>query len=257
MTYKIVFFDIDGTLVDEEKRIPEDTKEAIRRLQQTDTIVAIATGRATWQLKEIVQQLEIDSFVCFNGACAIYQGETIFEKYIDAPLLTLLEKRAQEKKHPLVYMNHDEYWTNMDRHPYVEEAFANLRTGSPAFLPEYSKEALVHQVMLHCPVEEEEEYHQLHEELCFVRWHPYSMDILLRGVTKAKGIEMMLQHLGISPEEAIAFGDALNDREMLTYVGMGIAMGNALDEVKSMANMVTRPVDAGGIKYALEQLHLI
>ena len=83
------------------------------------------------------------------------------------------------------------------------------------------------------------------------------MDVIPAGGSKAKGIEAVLKHIGRSKDEVVAFGDGLNDVEMLSYVGLGIAMGNANDEVKSYANHVTSSVDEKGIRRGLEHAGLL
>ena len=84
-----------------------------------------------------------------------------------------------------------------------------------------------------------------------------STDILPNGGSKAEGIKKMLEILGIPREHVYAFGDALNDKEMLEFVGTGIAMGNAVQEIKDIADMVTKSVDQEGIKYGLEMVGLL
>ncbi|EHB59642.1 Haloacid dehalogenase domain protein hydrolase type 3 [Paenibacillus lactis 154] len=83
------------------------------------------------------------------------------------------------------------------------------------------------------------------------------MDVIPGGGSKAKGIEAVLKHLGITPAQAVAFGDGLNDKEMLAYVGLGIAMGNAHEEVKPLADFVTKHVNKGGIRHGLRHAGLI
>lgn len=70
-------------------------------------------------------------------------------------------------------------------------------------------------------------------------------------------MKKVLHHLELAPEEAIAFGDNLNDLEMLSYVGVGVAMGNAVDETKKKADFVTKPINQDGISYALQKLQVI
>ncbi|MEW9672091.1 Cof-type HAD-IIB family hydrolase [Ammoniphilus sp. 3BR4] len=257
MAYKIVFFDIDGTLVNEDKKIPSDTKQAIQQLKERNVQVVIATGRGPFHLKPIAEDLGIDSFVSFNGSYVVYKGETILERPINASTLELLDACAYKKKHPIVYFSNIECHTSNHLHPHVKESFESLRVTIPSYHPHYWKEAKVYQAMLKCQDFEEEYYLKGFLGLNFVRWHRVSLDVIPAGGSKAKGIEAVLQHLEISPQEAVAFGDALNDREMLSYVGMGIAMGNAHQELKPFADFITKPVNEGGIRYGLQEIGLI
>jgi hypothetical protein len=85
------------------------------------------------------------------------------------------------------------------------------------------------------------------------RWRPWAVDFNPRQMNKAMGLRKLLDHLAIAPEEAAAFGDGFNDLEMIESVGLGIAMGNAIDELKQRAKHVTRRWDEDGIAYAVAQ----
>lgn len=86
------------------------------------------------------------------------------------------------------------------------------------------------------------------------RWHPYFTDIVAYDNSKAHGMEAICQHYGIRQEETLAFGDGANDIEMLEWAGIGVAMGNAADNVKKHADMVTTDVDHEGIETAVNQI---
>ncbi|MEK4221190.1 Cof-type HAD-IIB family hydrolase [Bacillus sp. FSL W8-0116] len=257
MSYKIVFFDIDGTLVNKDSTIPLDTKEAIRKLKERNIEVSFATGRAPFHFRHIAEELGIDSFVSFNGSYVVYKGKVIFEKPIHPASLEQLEQYSHRFNHPIVYLSHKECYANKKQHPHVVESFQFLKLESPGFQPYYWKYTSIYQALLYCQEHEETHYLEKFNDLSFIRWHPLSMDVLPSDLSKAKGIAAMLQHLKLSPDDAVAFGDGLNDKEMLSYVGMGIAMGNAHEEVKPFADFTTKHVNDGGIRYGLEYLELI
>jgi Cof subfamily protein (haloacid dehalogenase superfamily) len=257
MTYKIVFFDIDGTLVNEEARIPLDTKESIRKLKERNIEVAFATGRAPFHFQHIAEELGIDSFVSFNGSYVVYKGKVIFENPIDQASLKILENYSLQFNHPIVYLSREECYANKSEHPHIMECFQSLKLETPGFHPHYWKDTTIYQALLYCQEHEEIHYQGKFEDLSFIRWHPLSMDVLPSNASKARGIAAMLQHLKLTPDDAVAFGDGLNDKEMLSYVGMGIAMGNAHDEVKPFAKFTTKHVNEGGIRFGLECLQLI
>ncbi|WP_420768457.1 Cof-type HAD-IIB family hydrolase [Parageobacillus thermoglucosidasius] len=257
MSYKIVFFDIDGTLVNEEARIPFDAKEAIYKLKERNIEVAFATGRAPFHFKHIAEELGIDSFVSFNGSYVVHKGRVIYERSINRDSLELLEEHAHQFKHPIVYLSHKECYANYSHHPYIIESFQSLKLEAPSYHPHYWKDTKIYQALLYCHEHEEIHYQGKFADLAFIRWHRLSMDVLPVGGSKAKGIEVMLKHLKLSPGDAVAFGDGLNDKEMLSFVGMGIAMGNAHEEVKPFAKFTTKHINDGGIRYGLQQIGLI
>ncbi|MEK5057844.1 hydrolase Cof [Paenibacillus sp. FSL H7-0326] len=260
MTYKVVFFDIDGTLVNDEKVIPQDTIEAINELKAKGTDVFIATGRAPYYFTKYMSQLGIDSFISLNGSYVVYKGEMIYSHPIHTNTLERLENSALSYNHPIVMQGAEAGFSNMELHEFIAASFQTLQVEVPGYKTGYWKEAPIYQALLYCQEHEEHLYTAKeagYDDLHFVRWHKYAMDVIPAGGSKAKGIEAVLKHIGRSKEEVVAFGDGLNDVEMLSYVGLGIAMGNANDEVKSYANHVTSSVDEKGIRRGLEYAGLL
>lgn len=127
----------------------------------------------------------------------------------------------------------------------------------PSVQPDIWQKEDIYQVYLYCKEDEQQQYEQHHPHLKFTRWYPYTVDVNDRFMNKSVGIERVLHHLNIAPEQSIAFGDNMNDLEMLSYVGMGVAMGNAIEDTKNAADFVTKPIHEDGISYALEKLKVI
>jgi|HigsolmetaAR205D_1030408.scaffolds.fasta_scaffold00119_15 hypothetical protein len=258
MSYKIVFFDIDGTLLNTDHTIPEETRRAVRQLQDNGVLVAIATGRAPFHLLPVAQELGIDTYVGFNGSYVVADGRLIRETPLSRKTLADLEATAHANGHPMVFLSADTCYANTADHPHVIESFHSLRLAPPVCRQRYWEEASIYQAFLYCGEQEEHNYFtRFRDDVSFVRWHRVVLDVLPPNGSKARGIEAVLRHYGLKPEDAVAFGDGLNDREMLAYVGMGVAMGNAHEQVKPLANMVTRHVNDAGIHYGLRQLGLI
>ncbi|WP_127532847.1 Cof-type HAD-IIB family hydrolase [Paenibacillus kobensis] len=257
MSYKIVFFDIDGTLVNEDKQIPQDTINALRELKSSGVEIAIATGRAPYFFKPISELLGIDSYVSLNGAYVVHQGRVLFERPIPRERLENLVEQAGKHGHPLVFEGGETYYADTDSHPHMLDSVNSLRIELPGHDPEYWQKTNIYQAFLHCEAHEEELYADVLPGLRLVRWHKTAMDVLSEGGSKALGIEAMLKHLNIAPEEAAAFGDGLNDKEMLGAVGLGIAMGNSHPELLPHADYVTAHVDEGGIRRGLQHAGLL
>ncbi|MFC5703974.1 HAD-IIB family hydrolase [Cohnella faecalis] len=137
--------------------------------------------------------------------------------------------------------------SNCEYHAHIEESIATIQMQHPLHDSAYFLGRNIYQILLFCTVEEEERYRKSFPELEFVRWHSVSMDVLPHGGSKAKGIEAIIAERGILREDVVAFGDYLNDIEMLKFAGTSVAMGNAPDIVKSAATHVTRNVDDDGI----------
>jgi Cof subfamily protein (haloacid dehalogenase superfamily) len=256
---KIVFFDIDGTLLTEEKEVCETTRDAIKKLKENNVHVAIATGRAPFMIKSLLDDLEIDTYVTYNGQYVVHNGNAVFRNPLKRELLQKLEENAHQNNHPMVFMDHLDMKANVASHDHITDSFGSLKMTAPSYAPNYYHDRDIYQALLFFDRKEENnfEYKSDFSDCHFIRWHDYSVDILPAGGSKAKGIEKLLEILNIKRENAYAFGDALNDLEMLEFVGTGVAMGNAMPEVKKVANFITKSHNDEGIYHGVKELGLI
>jgi len=257
MTYKIVFLDIDGTILNTKQEIPTSTKEAVNQLKEKGIDVVIATGRSPYHAKSIADELNVDSFVTFNGSFIVYKGKTVFKRPLSLEDLGTLYDLSLSKGHSLTYLGEKEYYTSVENDPHMLECLNSLHYIIPEEKPLFWKENDIFQVHLNCLDGEEKPYVQSIPGFSFVRWHRTSLDVMPQNSSKAAGIEELLKYLHLSKEEAVAFGDGLNDKEMISYVGMGVAMGNAHEELKSLANLITTHVDEDGILNGLKTIGLL
>lgn len=258
MEKRIIFFDIDGTLLNENKKLPASTKKAVHRLQELGHEVAIATGRAPFMFDNLRDELGIKTYVSFNGSYVVHNGTPVFVNPLDREELQLMQKYAAEKQNPIIFENHEKMYQSVEFHPHIEEAIGSLKIAdAPIYHPHFHKNNQVIQSLLFCKGEEEAEYRTKFSKFEFVRWHEYSVDVLPVGGSKARGIEALINHLNIPIDRVYAFGDGLNDIEMLSFVKNSVAMGNAEDEVKEAAKFVTNHVDEDGILKGLQLVGLL
>ncbi|MBO0994489.1 Cof-type HAD-IIB family hydrolase [Bacillus sp. SD088] len=253
---KIVFFDIDGTLLDDHKELPESTREAITALQKSGVYTALATGRAPFMVEPLLKELNMKSYVSFNGQFVMFNGNVIYENPLHPENLSKLENEASKNGHPIVYMNRSTLKANVDYDQRIEESLGTLHLAHPQFHTDFYWQTTIYQALLF--VNQAEERYTAHfNEFDFIRWHENSVDVIPKGGSKAKGIQKLIEKLGIEMENVYAFGDSLNDIEMLQTVGTGVAMGNALENVKDVADIVTTSVDQDGIANGLKKIGLL
>ncbi|TYR79885.1 Cof-type HAD-IIB family hydrolase [Priestia megaterium] len=259
MDRKMIFFDIDGTLLDHDKKLPASTKNAVQLLKEQGHEVAIATGRAPFMFKELREELDIQTFISFNGQYIVLNGKVLYKNPLDLEELQLLTDYAATKNHPVVYMDHEDMKSNIKFHSHIETSISTLKLGfsHPTHDPSYFKNREIYQSLLFCTEGEEIPYEEKFKKFDYIRWHEFSTDVLPSGGSKARGIEIMIEKLGYKKEDVYAFGDGLNDIEMLQFVGNGVAMGNAHDEVKDVAKYVTKDVAEDGISHGLQLVGLL
>lgn len=256
MIKKLLFFDIDGTLLNHEKELPASTKETIQKLHEAGHHVFIATGRAPFMFKQLREELGIRSFVSFNGQYVVFEDEVIYENPLKIETLKQLLEHSSKSNHPLVFMSEEDMKSTVEDHPFIHESFGSLKFDHPDFHPHYFNDKNIYQTLLFCEDGEEVMY-QDYDDLHFIRWHRLSTDILPLGGSKAEGIKKIMERLGYDREDVYAFGDGLNDLEMIEFAGTGVAMGNAVESLKEKADFVTKSVEEDGIQYAVEQLNLL
>jgi Cof subfamily protein (haloacid dehalogenase superfamily) len=257
MTGKLIFFDIDGTLYNDHKQLPKSTKQAIQDLKNKGHYVAIATGRAPFLFEDLRKELQIDTYVCFNGSYVVVDNEVVSKALLDRDSLEKLVEFSERKQHPLVFMDPHDMKTNIEAHPHVEESMGTLKCYQPGHDASYYLDREIIQTLVFCTEEEENEYANSFSKFDFVRWHPLSVDVLPVNGSKARGIEVVMNHLNFSKEDVYAFGDGLNDIEMLQTVVNSVAMGNAHEEVKQAAKHVTKHVNEDGIEHGLKMVGLL
>lgn len=255
---KMILFDIDGTLLNDDKELPVRTEHSIQKLKEKGHIIALATGRAPFSFKDLRQRLDIASYVSLNGQYVVFNNKVIYKKPLHLPALKELIAYAEKRSHPLLYANDENWRSNIKRNAYIEGLIDALKVPyditfeSP---PDDADEN--YQALLFCEANDDSFYKKHFEQFEFVRWHNYTVDVLPKGGSKAIGIERLMTAAEENLENVYAFGDGLNDIEMLEYIPNSVAMGNALKPVKQAAKFVTTTVDDDGILYGLKKVGLL
>lgn len=253
----IIFFDVDGTLYNSEKQIPDSAKKAIEAARNKGYEIAIATGRAPFMIQSILEELEIDTYVTFNGQYVVYKGEVIYTDSVPKEYLAKIIDFGLQRNHPVVFIDDKEMIASIEGHSFIEQSINTLKYPYPNCNPLFYEDNDVYQTLIFMEESAEQLYRDTFTEVNFVRWHPYSCDILPKDGSKARGIKTLLEKINIPIEKTIAFGDGLNDVEMLREVGTSVAMGNGVEQAKAVADIITDHVDRDGLAKAMKILNII
>lgn len=255
---KAIFFDIDGTLVSfNTHRIPVSVKAILPELHQKGIRLFIASGRHKLSMNNL-EGLYFDGYVTLNGSLCVVGNQTIYKYPLPTnDMQTLIRYLQQVKAFPCVFVQENELSINFTDDS-TDHIFRLLNFPVPPSrsLAEIANSTF-YQLLIFFTKAEEEQIMPLIPNCRATRWNPLFTDIVPNGVSKKTGIKQMLHYFGIHPEETMAFGDGGNDIEMLRYAGIGVAMGNASDEVKYAADYITTCVDEEGITTALKHFDLI
>lgn len=249
---KAVFFDIDETLFVKNKAFfPDTAKLAIQKLQANGVLVGIATGRARCsfpdKINEIIQQENIHTLVTMNGQYAIHNHQVIEKHAVDKAKIQKLVDFFEDHSIAYAFVSNDKICVS-EITPKLKQALDPI-TSNYQVDKNYFKHNEVFQILAFYADDQDELVSQagILDNLKTVRWHEYSVDILDSVGSKARGIESVTRHLGLKMENVMAFGDGLNDIEMLQAVGVGVAMGNGHESLKQLANHITDHIEEDGI----------
>lgn len=277
MQKKVVFFDIDGTMWDWDGIIPDSTMEAIRKLKANGHTPIICTGRSKGHIRdEKLLSLEFEGMIAACGSHVEYNGEILYEDYLDKELVKKIVEVSKECNAPIVLEGKKKHWISVkgfDKDPFVDRMIEAM--GEDAILTdEYSDDMEVNKFA--GDIIRTTDYPRLKNELgkdlfiiehgncqCFEEEDADENAILgvfegiKYGTSKAMGIRMICEKLGIDISDTFGIGDSNNDIEMIQYVGTGIAMGNATEGLKKEADYVTTDIHEDGVYKALEHFGLI
>lgn len=257
MGKKIVFFDIDGTLVNADKQIPASTKKAIEQLKERGVIVALSTGRPPYMYEHIRQELGIDTYVSFTGQHVVFEGELIHDQPIDRLMIQRLYENSIEEQFPMMLMSDTEMVATIGEHPHMIDGLSQLKYEYPPVHHSFHEEESIYQVLLFIAEKYDEILKDRYSTCQLIRWDTYACDLLPGGGSKIVGVNKVLEAAQIDNDDAYAFGDGFNDLEMIEQIGTGIAMGNAVQPLKNVAKLTTDDVNQGGVWNALKKLALI
>lgn len=254
-TIKAIALDLDGTLLNSNKEISEETFLSLKRCYSKGIAIIIVTGRTFEATKKIVELFDFPIHtICYNGAKILnsLNGETLYELPLDENIVkTLIEVSHKYNIHLNLYQNDIWFVENSSRNESVYysnhtsltpkeinfDKFEDYRMTKGLFIADNEK---LHQIEKILTDELHLNIHTTYSQ------HNY-LEILNVDVNKGKTLMQYLKTLNIKPEECIAFGDAENDIEMLKSVKYGVAMGNATGAVKRCVKYITNSNNDHGI----------
>lgn len=276
MEHKLIFLDIDGTLTEPGKNVPPDSAlEALRRAQARGHRAVLCSGRNYAMLSPLLQY-GFDGVISSAGGCVEYGGEIIY----DCPLTPEQQERALS-----VFQKNGVYRTIGSRiRSYTDEGFkeflaenAQVKGNSELLrwrvqveseldirpMSEYGGEP-IYNVGFMSPGREplREPMRVLGDEFnfCFQNTETGGFvngDLISKAYDKGRALQRLCRHLGVPIEDTVAFGDSMNDLEMLQTAGCSVCMENGSPELKKHAGLICPPVGEDGLYQAFETLGLI
>ena len=272
MRSKILFFDIDGTLMMFGGIIPESAKQALYAAKANGHKLIICTGRSRAGVSAGIEALPFDGYVCASGGYVEYEGKVVYHETWKPETIEKFVAFATENQvlfhlqcSGRIYVL-DEQKAIIDRK--WEKRFADF--GLP--LKQFDSIAFSREEIKNTPDVDKAMYmdspfslEQMQQMLpdyevtgsSFDKEEAQNGEVTSEGITKAHGMKRLLDYIGAEVADSVAYGDGPNDYEMLEFAGIGVAMGNADESLKQKADMVTSAIDEDGIYHSMKALHLI
>jgi len=277
MDKNIIFLDIDGTLVGVHKKVSKNVIDAIHQAQENGHLVFICTGRPRCGVKNL-EYIGFDGYICSAGSYIEVKNEIIFQAVLDREFVHKA-RNCFEKNHifynlettEAIYqerqMNElfafgkqiDKLNSEMQRLLYSLKDEFNIQE-----LDTYNETIGVHKMSFIALSENDlnEARRQLSNDFHFIVHDSmglpiYNGEIILKGYDKASGIQKVCQYLDISMDHTIAFGDSMNDLEMIQACRYGVVMENGNKELKTYASSICESVENDGIYHEFKRMKLI
>lgn len=260
MNTKILFFDVDSTLYSHKTNsVPESAIKAIEIAKQNGHIIVLATGRSKLLTETlgIFEKIDFDYFVTINGTLVIDKYDNIiFSLPCTKKSVNKVMELVDKHKLNLCFITKDDYYLFKDEDKRCHLGYDPLHIPLPN-KKIYNNED-IYQINLFCEDEYVDEFiKETGDVLSYSRLNNYGYDVYAKDQTKATGIMHLIDYLNIDRKDTIAFGDGHNDKEMIEYCEIGVAMGNAIEKVKEASDYITDDIDNDGIYKAMKYLKLI
>lgn len=268
MNYKLLVLDIDGTLTNSKKEITAPTRKTLHELQKSGVKIALASGRPTYGLVPVAKELELEKFggylISFNGGrieeCGT--GRVIYEKVMPVPMIRRLYQLSKANQVPILTYQGEHLITEDPEDPYIlkESAINHMKIKKVDSFVDY-----VDFPVTKCLMVEEGDYlaqvefrvkAAIGNDLSIYRSEPFFLEIMPPLIDKAISLGVLSEHLSITAEEMVACGDGFNDRTMIEYAGLGVAMENAQETVKKAADYIAPSNDEDGVAHVVSRFML-
>lgn len=263
MKNKIVFIDVDGTLVNDDGIVPKSAEIAIKKARSNGHYVFLCTGRSKAELFDNIMNIGFDGIIGAAGGYIEFRDKVIMHKKVKSDDIKHLVSYFDENKIDFYLESNGGLFASKNCKKHLRELISDsyfidcLIEGEDLIRNDVNKISF-----LGSPISIEIIQKEFREKFNIISstvpaFGENSGELSVPGIHKATAIEILLKHLDLSKEDTFAYGDGINDIEMLEYVNTGIAMGNANDKLKAVADDITDSHDEDGIYNSFKKYDLI
>jgi Cof subfamily protein (haloacid dehalogenase superfamily) len=262
--YKAVFLDMDGTLLRSDHSVSDATKETLRKIIEKGVPVILVSARPVNAMLPTWRSLGLTNFplVSLNGSYIVENDQPVFQAMIDLPTTAGVSEQVRPFKTTIAYYLQREWYAEVSNEWTAhEQKIMDVQLGVaplPALIGEWSTRHIGPNKMMimsdPAAISAAEQHLKsiYNGSLNIYTSKPTYLEVMDPRGSKSNGIKFLIDRMKIGQDEIIAMGDNFNDREMIRFAGMGVAMGNAPEEIKKEADYVTDTNNNDGVRKALE-----
>lgn len=260
----LLFFDIDGTLItlDKSHKMPESAKKALYKAKENGHKIFINTGRVKSAIDRHLLSFGFDGMVCGCGTYIEYEGKELFHQSISKDKCIEYANKLHAYNYETLYEGKDRLFIDGEYGPgsfmgYIYEYFSenSFYPIEPINHPEFIFDKFTTSIT---GLSDEKAFADtFKDDFNLIAHGQKVIEVVPNGFTKATGIQYMMEYLGVAKEECYAFGDSINDMEMLRFVDHSVGMGNAVEDVLSVVEHVTTDIEDDGLYNALDYYGLL
>ena len=266
--YKLIAIDMDGTLLNKEGKVSEKNRQAIKKATENGVKVVITTGRGFSGIERFLDELGLNkqgeyALVCNGGAAYnCHTKKPISTLGIKGKDLHIINEINKELNLTLQAYTLDMCFAS-EENEYTK--FEREHIGTKIEIIDFCKDIkedddLMKVLLLEKPEVLDEKIKMIPKEIkekyTLVKSLPVTLEIMNKECHKGFGLEKLIKELGIKREEVISIGDEQNDFEMIEFAGLGVAMGNASEKIKEIADYITKTNEEDGVAHVIEKFVL-
>ncbi|BAK20789.1 Cof-type HAD-IIB family hydrolase [Melissococcus plutonius] len=262
---KLIAIDLDGTLLNDKKKISIKNKETIARAKALGIKIVICTGRPLKAMEHYLEELnlleETDYCITFNGGLVqkTSNGEIIKKALLPLKAINEVYLLAISLNLPFDVLSDHEVLQlpSSPEHPSIYNKLNNTLTFTPAVLNELTNDRIYNKIVMATAADYLDRQikqipHEYYDHFEIIKTRKNLLEFMPKGITKAYGLSLLADELMIKSEEIMAIGDEENDLPMIHYAGIGVAMENAVSKVRSAADIITTTNEKDGVASAIE-----
>jgi len=220
-------------------------------------MVILSTGRVPSLFYGVDKKLNIDTYIGANGRLVVHKGRVVLAQYIDKETVQKVVDLSEEIGVDIGFESETDYVINSDNSGFSSKFSDIFHLEYPKVVKNYHLNHDILQLVLFYDKPDYKKFENLFPTLSFNYSNPFGIDVNPRGGLKDVGVKALIEDLGLDLKDTIAVGDGFNDISMIQLVEIGIAMGNACQDLKDVAKYVTDDVDNNGIYNIFKKLELI